>query len=63
MQAFYEEIHAKYKRETDPLYAASRLWVDAIIDPRNTRKFLSHALEAVSHNTELEPFRTGVFQT
>ena len=63
LDEFYASVRDKYAAETHPLYAASRLWVDAIIDPRNTRKFLSYALEAAAHNTELEPFRTGVFQT
>jgi acetyl-CoA carboxylase carboxyltransferase component len=63
LEAFYKQVHEKYERETDPLYAASRLWVDAIIDPRETREFLSLALEAAAHNTDPGPFRTGVFQT
>ena len=63
LEAFYRDICEKYERETDPLYAASRLWVDALIDPRNTRGFLSDALEVAAHNVELEPFRLGVFQT
>jgi acetyl-CoA carboxylase carboxyltransferase component len=63
LQAFYKEVREKYERETDPLYAASRLWIDALLDPRETRKFLSLALEAAAHRTDLEPLRTGVFQT
>ena len=63
LQAFFTEVRDKYERETDPLYAASRLWIDAIIDPRETRRFLSLALEASANKTELDPFRTGVFQT
>ncbi len=63
LEAFYKEVREKYEHETDPLYAASRLWVDAIIDPRETRGFLAHALEAVAHNPDIEPFRVGVFQT
>jgi 3-methylcrotonyl-CoA carboxylase beta subunit len=63
LQAFYEEVRAKYARETDPLYAASRLWVDAVLDPRETRRFLSLALEAAAHNPDLDPFVTGVLQT
>jgi len=63
LTAFYEEVRAKYVHETDPLYGASRLWVDAIIDPRETRPFLAAALEAAAHRTELPPFRTGVLQT
>jgi len=63
LEAFYKEVHEKYQRETDPLYAASRLWVDALLDPRETRRFLSLALEAASHRADLDPFRIGVFQT
>ena len=63
LEAFYKEVHDKYEAETDPLHAASRLWIDAIIDPRETRLFLALALEAATHKTELPPFRTGVFQT
>jgi acetyl-CoA carboxylase carboxyltransferase component len=63
LQAFYKEVREKYERETDPLYAASRLWIDALLDPRETRRFLSFALEAAAHRTDIEPLRTGVFQT
>lgn len=63
LQAFYEEVRAKYARETDPLYAASRLWVDAVLDPRATRSFLALALEAAAHNPDVEPLATGVLQT
>ena len=52
-----------YEEQTDPLYAASRLWVDVVLDPRQTREFLALALEAAAHNPDLPPLRTGVFQT
>ena len=63
LKAFYKEVAEKYERETDPLYAAARLWVDAVIDPRETRTFLRLALEAAAPNPDVEPLRTGVFQT
>ena len=63
LETFYREVRDKYTQETDPVYGASRLWIDAIIDPRKTRAFLSTALEAVAHKTDLDPFRLGVFQT
>jgi len=63
LAAFHKEVRDKYEAETEPLYAASRLWIDAIIDPRETRAFLSDALEASANKTELEPFRVGVLQT
>ena len=46
----------------DPRYAAARLWVDGVIFPHETRKWLIKALEACALNPEREPFRIGVFQ-
>ncbi len=63
LAAFHREVRDKYEHETDPLYAASRLWVDAVLDPRETRDFLAAALEAAAHNVTVDPFRTGVLQT
>ena len=59
----YETTRASYERQTDPRYAAARLWVDAIIDPAGTRRALDWALEAAALNTEIREFRTGVWQT
>jgi acetyl-CoA carboxylase carboxyltransferase component len=58
-----ESIRATYERQMDPRYAAARLWVDAIIDPAQTREVLAEALEAVAHNPDIPEFRTGVLQT
>ena len=55
-------IQAKYDDQTSPYYAASRLWVDAIIDPRETRKVISMGIEA-ANNAPMEPFNVGVLQT
>ncbi|MEM8960293.1 MAG: acyl-CoA carboxylase subunit beta, partial [Acidobacteriota bacterium] len=57
------EIQARYDDAMDPRYAASRLWVDAIIDPRDTRAVISRSLAACANNPELPAFRTGVLQT
>jgi acetyl-CoA carboxylase carboxyltransferase component len=46
-----------------PRYAATRLWVDAIIDPTHTREALIWALEASALNPDLREFKTGVLQT
>ena len=62
-KALYESIRATYEHQTDPRYAAARLWVDAIIDPAQTREALICALEAAALNPEVAPFRTGVLQT
>ena len=52
----------KYASQTSATYAASRLWVDAIIDPQNTREIISQNLSAANHNPHIEEFKTGVFQ-
>ena len=59
----YESIRATYEHQSDPRYAAARLWVDAIIDPAHTREALIEALEAAALNPEVREFRTGVLQT
>ena len=56
------EMTEKYTQQTTPFYAASRLWVDAIIDPLETRSIISENLSAASHNPDMAPFKTGVFQ-
>jgi len=57
------DIQKRYADAMDPRYAAARLWVDAIIDPAETREVLTRALACAAANPELEPFRTGVLQT
>ena len=61
-KAIFERIKAKYDSETTAYYAASRLWVDEIIDPRKTREFISTCLEATSY-APIEKFNVGVIQT
>jgi len=59
----YESTRATYEHQTDPRYAAARLWVDAIIDPAHTREALIEALEAAALNPVVPEFKTGVLQT
>ncbi len=59
----FESVRATYEAQTDPRYAAARLWVDGIIDPAHTREALIWALEAASLNPEVREFKTGVLQT
>jgi 3-methylcrotonyl-CoA carboxylase beta subunit len=56
------EIKDRYERQTSPYYAAARLWVDAIIDPVETRNVISEGINAANHNPVMQPFHTGVFQ-
>jgi 3-methylcrotonyl-CoA carboxylase beta subunit len=58
----YNKIKEKYDLQTTPYYAAARLWVDAIIDPRKTRQFISMGIEMANH-AEIEKFNVGVIQT
>src|SRR5271166_3145929 len=58
-----DAVRASYENQTDPRYAAARLWVDAIIDPAQTRDALIWALEAAALNPEIREFKTGVLQT
>ncbi|MGN6592740.1 MAG: acyl-CoA carboxylase subunit beta [Terriglobales bacterium] len=62
-QELLQSIRASYEAQTDPRYGAARLWLDALIDPLDTRAWLIAGLEAASLNPEIPPFRTGVLQT
>jgi acetyl-CoA carboxylase carboxyltransferase component len=56
-------IQASYAAAMDPRYAAARLWVDAIIDPADTRRVVARSLAAAACNPALAEFKTGVLQT
>ncbi|MFO8098544.1 MAG: carboxyl transferase domain-containing protein [Salinibacter sp.] len=56
-------IQDRYEEQTTPYYAAARLWVDALIDPVDTRDWLARGLDVVDHNPTLERFNPGVLQT
>ena len=62
-QEMLASVKATYDKQSDPRYAAARLWVDAIIDPAHTRDALITALEAAALNPEIREFKTGVLQT
>jgi acetyl-CoA carboxylase carboxyltransferase component len=55
-------ITEKYDKQTSPYYAASRLWIDAIIDPRETRKIISMGIEAANHSTITTKYNPGIIQ-
>lgn len=58
-----KEITDKYDSQTTPYYAASRLWVDGIIDPLETRKVISMGIEAANQSPITKKFNVGVIQT
>ena len=58
----FDKIKSRYDKQTSPYYAAARLWVDAIIDPAETRRVISEGINAANHNPEIKELKTGVFQ-
>ncbi|MEO8794349.1 MAG: carboxyl transferase domain-containing protein, partial [Daejeonella sp.] len=58
-----KEITDRYTRQTTPYYAASRLWVDGIIDPLETRKVISMGIEAANQSPIEKKFNVGIMQT
>lgn len=61
-EALLKEITDKYNEQLSPYYAASKIWVDAVIDPTETRQFLARGIEA-ANNAPVEKFNVGVIQT
>lgn len=59
----FDKIKARYDKQTSPYYAAARLWTDAIIDPLDTRKWISTGIEAANHAPITKDFNLGVIQT
>ena len=59
----YDSIKDRYDAQTSPYYAASRLWVDAIIDPIETRKIISMGIEMANNKKAEIPYNVGVIQT
>jgi len=61
-QKLLSEITDRYTLQTTPYYAAARLWVDAIINPADTRGIIAECLAAANGNCDIQDFKTGVFQ-
>ena len=59
----FQEIENKYNEQISPYYAASRLWVDAIIDPLETRKVISIGIEAANHSPITKKYNPGIIQS
>ncbi len=59
----YNKTKDRYDTQTTPYYAASRLWLDAIIDPLETRKWISMGIEAANHAPITKQYNVGVIQT
>ena len=58
----FDKIKARYDEQVSPYYAAARLWTDAIIDPLDTRTWISMGIEAANHSPIEKKFNMGVLQ-
>lgn len=59
----FDTIKNRYDKQTSPYYAASRLWIDAIIDPVDTRKVISMGIQMANHKKAEKQYNVGVIQT
>ena len=59
----FDKIKNRYDKQTSPYYAAARLWTDAVINPLDTRKWISAGIEAANHAPITKDFNLGVIQT
>jgi acetyl-CoA carboxylase carboxyltransferase component len=62
-KALFAKTKDRYDEQVSPYYAASRIWTDGIIDPRDTRKWISMGIEAADHAPIDKKFNMGVLQT
>jgi acetyl-CoA carboxylase carboxyltransferase component len=58
----YDRIKARYDNQISPYYAASRIWTDGVIDPLDTRTWISMGIEAANHAPIERPFNLGLIQ-
>lgn len=61
-EALLKTITERYNSQTEPTYAAARLWVDAIINPTDTRKWISTGMSIANLNPDMERYNVGVLQ-
>ncbi|HIC8807868.1 TPA: acyl-CoA carboxylase subunit beta [Elizabethkingia anophelis] len=61
-QELLDKITQNYNKQTQATYSAARLWTDAIINPLDTRKWISMGIEAANHSPITEKFNLGVIQ-
>jgi len=59
----YDKIKSNYDQQTSPYYAAARLWTDAVIDPLETRHWISSGIEVANHAPITKDFNMGIIQT
>lgn len=60
--ALFKEIKSRYDKQISPYYAAARIWTDAVINPLDTRTWISMGIEAANHAPIEKKFNMGVLQ-
>ena len=58
----YDQIKSRYDQQISPYYSAARIWTDAIIDPLETRTWISMGIEAANHSPINKKFNMGLLQ-
>ncbi len=61
-QELFNKIKSRYDKQISPYYAAARIWTDAVINPLDTRKWISMGIEAANHAPIEKKFNLGVLQ-
>ncbi len=61
-EELFNKIKSRYDNQVSPYYAASRIWTDSVIDPLDTRTWISMGIEAANHAPITKPFNLGVLQ-
>ncbi|CAL2093070.1 acyl-CoA carboxylase subunit beta [Tenacibaculum sp. 190524A05c] len=61
-EELFNKIKSRYDEQISPYYAAARIWTDAVINPLDTRKWISMGIEAANHAPIEKPFNLGVIQ-
>ncbi|MFM7106085.1 MAG: carboxyl transferase domain-containing protein, partial [Flavobacteriales bacterium] len=62
-EELFQKIKGRYDEQTSPYYAASRLWLDAVIDPMDTRTWISMGIEAANNAPAEKQYNVGIIQT
>ena len=60
--SLFKKIKERYDAQSSPYYAAARLWTDGVIDPLDTRKWISTGIEAANNSPIEKAFNMGVLQ-
>ena len=58
----FDAIKSRYDEQTSPYYAAARMWTDAVINPLETRTWISMGIEAANHAPIEKQFNMGIIQ-